>query len=222
VKEFYEDYLRRHILPGLGEVPLGTLTTAMVRGWHADILREGLGASTVAKCYRLLRAILNTAVEDRHIAANPCTIQGAGVEPATERPIPSVGEVYALADAVPGRYRALVLLAAFAGLRKGELFGLTRAHVDLFHRTVTVAVQRQQSRAGAHIVGPPKTEAGKRTLALPEQLIPEPKPISRSMQRWDRKDCFRRSEGRAPAPRRVAGRVDKGSEGRRARAHPLS
>jgi integrase len=173
VKELYELYLRHHILPGLGEVPLGTMTTAMVRGWHAGLLHEGPGASTVAKCYRLLRAILNTAAEDRHIAANPCTIQGAGVEPATDRTIPTVGEVYALADAVPQRYRALVLLAAVGGLRKGELFALTRAHVDLFHRTVTIAVQRQQSRADAHIFGPPKTEAGKRTLALPAQLIPE-------------------------------------------------
>lgn len=89
------------------------------------MLANGPGPSTVAKCYRLLRAMLNTAVEDRHLIANPCTIKGAGVEPCEERSIPSVAEVYALADAVAPRYRALVLLAAFGGLRRGELLGLT-------------------------------------------------------------------------------------------------
>ena len=85
VRELYECQLRRHILPVLGPVPLGKLTTARVRSWHADLLANGPGASTSAKCYRLLRAILTTAVEDGLTAANPCTIKGAGVEPAEER-----------------------------------------------------------------------------------------------------------------------------------------
>ena len=59
-------------------------------GGHAGLLGHGPGPSTVAKCYRLLRAILNTAVEDRHLVANPCTIKGAGVEPCDERAIPTV------------------------------------------------------------------------------------------------------------------------------------
>lgn len=181
VRELYEGYLRLHILPTLGAVPLGRLTTAVVRGWHAQILNDGVGPSTVAKCYRLLRAILNTAIEDRHIIANPCTIKGAGVEPADERPIPTVDEVGALASAVKPRFRALVLLAAFCGLRKGELFALRRRDVDLLHGTVTVVFQRQQSRTGEHLVGPPKTDAGRRTLALPAVLIPE---LEVHLARW--------------------------------------
>jgi hypothetical protein len=101
VQDLYEGYLRLHILPTLGGIPLSRLTTITVRHWYADLLTGGPGASTAAKCYRLLRAILNTAVEDRHLVANPCTIKGAGVEPSDERPIPTVAQVYALADAVP-------------------------------------------------------------------------------------------------------------------------
>jgi len=119
--------------------------TARVRSWHANLLRNGPGASRAAKCYRLLRAILSTAVEDGFLTANPCTIKGAGVEPADERAIPTVAEVYALADGVHPRYRALVLTAAFAGLRRGELLGLSRSDIDPLHRTVTVSVQRQGS-----------------------------------------------------------------------------
>jgi integrase len=107
--------------------------------------------------------------------------QGAGVEPAEEREIPTIPQVYALADAVSPRYRALVLLAAFAGLRRGELFGLSRADVDLLHRVVHVRTQRQESRRGEQLVGPPKTVAGRRSLALPDELVPE---LEEHLARW--------------------------------------
>ncbi len=81
--------------------------------------------------------------------------------------------MWELADIVEPRYRALVLVAAFTGLRRGELFGLTRRRVDLLHKTVTVAEQRQQLRDGTVIVGPPKTDAGRRTISLPDPLVDE-------------------------------------------------
>ena len=48
-----------------------------------------------------------------------------------------------------------------------------RARLDLLHKTVTVAEQRQQLRDGTLISGPPKTDAGRRTLSLPAPIIPE-------------------------------------------------
>ena len=181
VRELYQGYLDNHILPGLGSATLGQLSPAMVRHWHSDLLARGVGRSTVAKCYRLLRAILNTAVEDRHLVVNPCAIKGAGVEPADERAIPTIGQVFALADAVDERYRAMVLLAAFCGLRKGELLGLRRMDVDLLHRTIEVRVQRQESRTGEQLIGPPKTAAGRRTLAMPEEVLPA---LEEHLARW--------------------------------------
>ena len=181
VRELYDSELRLHILPTLGRLPLAKLRTATVRSWYSSLLSDGPGASTAAKCYRLLRAILNTAVEDGLIVANPCTIKGAGVEPGGERAIPTVDQVYALADGVSPRFRAFVLLAAFGGLRRGELFGLTRRHIDLLHRTVTVAVQRQQSARGEQLIGPPKTDAGRRTLTLPANVIPA---VDEHLQTW--------------------------------------
>ena len=40
---------------------------------------------TVAKAYRLLHAIMNTAVEDGLIRRNPCRIKGAGQEYSQEQ-----------------------------------------------------------------------------------------------------------------------------------------
>ncbi len=170
VRELYEGQLRLHILPTLGRVPLGRLRPGTIRTWFAELSTSGPGASTAAKCYRLLHAILNTAMEDGHIAANPCSIRGAGAEKVAERKLPSLDQVFELADLVKPRYRALVIAAAFSGLRRGELFGLRREHIDVEHAIVTVEVQRQQLSDGRHVVGPPKSEAGIRTVALPHEV----------------------------------------------------
>ena len=56
----------------------------------------------MAKAYRLLKAIFNTAVDDGLLRRNPCRIKGAGQEESPERPVLTVPQVYALADAVGG------------------------------------------------------------------------------------------------------------------------
>lgn len=69
------------------------------------MIKAGVGASTVAKAYRLLRAVLNTATDDEVIVRNPCRIKGAGVEATPERPVITLAQVLALAAAMPARYR---------------------------------------------------------------------------------------------------------------------
>jgi integrase len=173
VRELYEGQLRLHIVPALGDVPLHRLTTARIRSWHAALRGpDGPGASSAAKCYRLLRSILATAVEDGLLAANPCTIKGAGIEPAEERRVPTVAEAYKLADAIEPRLRCLVLVAGSVGLRKGELLGLRRGDIDLDARTITVARQRQLDKVGNELVGPPKSDAGRRTVSISPKLVP--------------------------------------------------
>jgi integrase len=124
-----------------------------------------------AKAYRLLRAILNTAVEDRLLVYNPCSIKGAGIEATEERAIPTIAQVYALAEVIELRFRAAVFIAAFGGLRRGEILALRRRDVNVLHRTVTIELQRQQSVHGHDLVGPPKTAAGARTLVMPSEVV---------------------------------------------------
>jgi integrase len=89
----------KHINPYLGRVPLGRLSTPMIREWRAKLLRGGVSVSMAAKAYRLLRSILATAVEeDKILARNPCRIRGAGTERAPERPVLTVAQVFELAE----------------------------------------------------------------------------------------------------------------------------
>jgi integrase len=171
-RELYENQLELHILPTFDNVALTRITTASVRAWSAQMRGDsGPGVSTAAKCYRLLRTIMGTAAEDGLVIANPCTIRGAGIEPASERPIITVAQAFALADLVGARLRCVVLIAAFVGLRKGEILGLRRRDLDLDAGVVCIDQQRQLSRNGTHLVGPPKTDAGRRTVSIPASLL---------------------------------------------------
>jgi integrase len=85
-----------------------------------------------------------------------------GVERASERLVATVAEVEALARAMVPRLRAFVLLAAWCGLRRGELLGLQRRDVDILHGQVRVERILQQFKDGTLVYGPPKTEAGHR------------------------------------------------------------
>ncbi len=80
-------------------------------------------------------------------------------------------QVHALVDALPERYRALVITAAGTGLRQGELFGLTLEHVDFLARRLDV-VQQLVMLTGAQLTfGPPKTDASRRNVPLPVVVL---------------------------------------------------
>jgi integrase len=173
-REQYEILLRLHILPQLGDYELSKVNPSRLRTWHAGLIAdEHLGESTVAKSYRLVHAIFATAVQDELIVKNPAVLRGAATDHAVERPVASVQQVYALADAIGPRYRLMVLLATFAGLRLGELRALRRSRIDLDTMTVQVVEQYQELSNGSVILGPPKTDAGRRTVVIPDVLRPE-------------------------------------------------
>lgn len=95
-RDLYRYLLDRHILPTFGDDDLDEITAPRVRTWRTERLRTGAKTAT-AKAYRLLKAIMETAVDDDLIRRNPCRIKGAGAEKAQERPTATVAQVDALA-----------------------------------------------------------------------------------------------------------------------------
>ncbi len=161
--ELYRDLLDRLILPTFDQARLSTIRTEHVRAWLGTAA-TATSPGQAAKAYRLLRTILTTAVEDERLALNPCKIRGGGVERAAERPFVDAEVVLDLAGAIEKRYRALVLLAGFGGLRLGELLALRRSDVGA---VVRVEVQAVELRTGDRIVSAPKTDPGRRAVHLP-------------------------------------------------------
>lgn len=173
-RELYRGLLANHILPELGDAELSKLSPSDVRAWYARLHGpSGTGECTAAKAYRLLRAMMRTAVADEVIVRNPCVIERGGVERSPERPVLTVAEVGALAEAIAPRFRVLVLISAWCGLRRGELLALRRSDFDPLHKTLRVERAMNQLIDGTLVVGPPKTDAGRRSIAIPPHIIPD-------------------------------------------------
>ncbi|MHA6623914.1 tyrosine-type recombinase/integrase [Pseudonocardia sichuanensis] len=173
--ELYRWLLRKHIAPHIGDVQLGRLTTPAIRRWRADLLASGVSQSIAAKSYRLLRAVLATAVEeDRILARNPCRVKGADRENPAERPVLTIPQVFALADAMRyRRFRALILLTAFATLRWGEVTALRRCDVAPDGSWVRINFAHTEVPGRGIVVGPPKSRAGVRTVSVPAPIAVE-------------------------------------------------
>ncbi|MGW3302305.1 tyrosine-type recombinase/integrase [Streptomyces rubiginosohelvolus] len=169
-EELYHRLLRLHILPAFEGLDLDQITAPRVRSWRSERLDATGAETTVAKSYRLLKAILETAVEDELIRRNPCRIRGAGKETAAERPVATVDQVDALADVLGPRWRLMVFLGAYGPLRPEEQAELRRKDVDLDGLTVRVRKAAPELTTGKRAEGPTKSEAGKRLVVLPAFL----------------------------------------------------
>jgi integrase len=166
----YERLWRRNVRSTVARKQLRAVTPEAVRSWYGDLAARA-GRDQAAKSYRLVRAVLATAEADGLIRVNPCKMRGAGQEHHDERPMVPTALVLDLADAIEPRYRALVLLAGFVGLRTGENLGLRRSDIDLMHSEVTVSRQAQEIAGAGRLVGAPKSDAGQRVVALPGFLV---------------------------------------------------
>ncbi|MEU6411013.1 site-specific integrase [Microbispora sp. NPDC046933] len=70
------------------------------------------------------------------------------------------------------RFRALVLLAAFASLRWGEVSALRRSDLDLDAGTVRVRAAFVERSTGELVLGAPKSKAGRRVVGIPQGIVP--------------------------------------------------
>lgn len=162
-----ETYLRLHAYPMLGPRPIGAIRRSETQAWVKN--RSGvLAPGSVELVFRWVSTIFKSAVGDRLIASSPCIRIALPKRDDTEVVPLGVTEVAALADAVPDRYRALIVFAAGMGLRQGECFGLIVDRVDFLRRQVRVDRQLIAAPLGVPEFGPPKTKAGFRTVPMPE------------------------------------------------------
>lgn len=167
---------------------LGERLAADAEHRRADLVargRQGSAASVrdgrarQAQAYRLLRAAMTTAAGDGLVQANPCTIRGGatprravGRSRSVAERLLSPSQVADAAAAMPARYRVLVLMAAWSGLRQGELLALTRVDLDLDAIPARVMVRKAVRRtdAGEVRMDVPKTASSVRVVTLPDPL----------------------------------------------------
>jgi integrase len=176
----YRRLLVTRINPYFAEMPLKNATLSEIKAWRASLNPKT--DATNAAAYRLLRSLLQAAEEEELIDRAPPKIRGAGSAPVKRVAVPAtLDEIAVITDAMPERLRLLIVLAAFVGLRQGEMLELRRADVDGV--TGRIKVSRKVDKdvvagaAGAcpqcgRVVSAPKTASGVRTVHVPPPFLP--------------------------------------------------
>jgi integrase len=165
-----ESVVRVHIEPAIGDHAIGKIIPDDVRGL-VGTWRQNHAPRTVKRMYGVLRAILNYAVERELIVVSPCRgISLPKAEPLS-RTVVTPEQLNELADALGAEFGIMAYLGAVLGLRWGECAGLRVGRVDFLHAKIEVAEQITRGRRGAIVTGPPKSDAGRRTLSVPQPLM---------------------------------------------------
>jgi integrase len=169
-RALYTRLLNSRILPALGGEMLRAVTPAKVRAWWVDLGKDTPTSNTHA--YQLLKAIYNTAIEDKAATENPCQIKSAGKPPKPRDVKPlTPAELVKVAESVPATYRAAVPVAAWCGLRFGELIELRRKDIHTEGERITLRIRRAATTVDSKlVVGSTKTDAGIRDVTVPPHV----------------------------------------------------
>ncbi|MEO5661659.1 MAG: site-specific integrase [Nocardioides sp.] len=176
----YRQLLRSRILPYFGEMPLIDVTLSEIKQWRAS-MDPNTEAMNVA-AYRLVRSMLQAAEEEELIFRAPPKIRGATTARVKRVAVPAtLDELAVITDAMPERLRLLIVLAAFVGLREGELLELRRSDIDGVSGRISVTRKVDKDvvsgAAGAcrecgRAISAPKTASGVRTVHVPPPFLP--------------------------------------------------
>jgi integrase len=166
----YRALLDHQVLPTFRDAPLAGIDALAVKEWRAELLAGGLSPKRAGKALQVLSQVLGSAVDGGRVARNVA----AGVKPPKvqrkEMHFLDARQVEALAEAISARYRALVLFAAYTGLRPCELVALKVGRCDLLRRTARVAEAAVE--VGRLEWGPVKTHEA-RTVRMPRSVAEE-------------------------------------------------
>jgi integrase len=169
--ERYEQLVRLHAAPNLGQVILFDLSELDIEQFYADM--EAAGSSTWNRkmAGTLLGNALNYAVRKKLIPYNPAgDIKKPRPEHYEIKPFTDDEARRFLLAARPHRLNGLFALALGTGMRQGEILGLPWCNLDLDIGTVTVQRSLAQTKNGFKLKQP-KSEQSRRTIRLPRFVV---------------------------------------------------
>ncbi|MGV8883446.1 MAG: tyrosine-type recombinase/integrase [Rhodoglobus sp.] len=149
---------RLHVQPVWGTRGVGGVRHSEVQAWVTD-LTSRKGATTVLRAYGVLAALLDVAVRDRRIPANPARGVNLPRKTGKARVYLTHGQVQLLSDNAK-HHGTLVLFLAYTGLRWGEATGLRVRSLDALRRRVNVT-ENAVAVGGKIVVGTPKSHTAR-------------------------------------------------------------
>jgi integrase len=173
----YENHVRLHLVPALGNIRLAKLQPQDVREFMRVKAAEGLASKSIAHYRTTLSTALNMAVHDGVIARN---VAALAKPPRVEKPelrVLSKDEALRFIGVAKGhRLEAMFTVALSLGMREGEILGLPWQDVDFDAGTLQVVhalqrVKRPGEKKSKLELLAPKTDRCRRTIALPQVAI---------------------------------------------------
>jgi integrase len=167
----YEQYVRNHIIPGLGNIRLQALKAPDIQAFYKERLDRGLAPRSVRIIHAVLHRALEQAVKWGLIVFNPADrvdlpkIAGSGARPLSPEEVRRFLEA-----ARASAYYPLFVVAVCTGLRMAEINGLRSDDVDLEAGAVYVRRILYRMR-GQWVESEPKSGAGKRKVVLPAPVL---------------------------------------------------
>jgi len=162
----YESLLRTHLEPFFGPLPLQGIRRQDVERFLSERLASGLSPARTGQCLRLLKLIMNSAVDNGHVANSPAAGVRAPRSPKREMRFLSPGEIARLGAATPPEYQCLVNVLAYTGIRWGEATALRWGRVDLIRRRLEVRESASEVGGQLHFGLSTKTDQA-RSVPLP-------------------------------------------------------
>jgi integrase len=168
----YRQHVDKHIVPRLGASKLATLTTPRIERFRDDLL-ESMSRALAKKVLGSLKSILKDAKRRGNVAQNVAVdvkVDMSGRKPKLQvgKDIPTRDEIRRMIDAgAEGRARALIMVAAFSGLRASELRGLRWQDVDLKRGVLHV----RQRADRYNTIGQPKSHSSERDLPIGPMVV---------------------------------------------------
>ncbi|WP_394276432.1 tyrosine-type recombinase/integrase [Luteococcus sp.] len=166
-----ETTMAKQVLPTFGDVPLRRINSARIAEWVQELMAQGYSAATVRKAVFALRQCLQAAVDDRRISFNAAIRVNLPTERAKTPRFLTQRELERLVDAMPDKYKALVLVGGYAGLRWGEAAGLTRSHIDATRSRIIVEHTAVEVHGVVHLGQEPKTRRSKRSIPVARAVM---------------------------------------------------
>jgi len=171
----YRGSIERHVIPALGHHRLTTLQPAHVRSMIAAMTAKGLAPNTIRLARGALRRALGIAQAEGLIARNVVGLTRAP-KITTKAPLYlDLAEVRRLLDYCAqddSPFGDVVALMVLSGLRRGEVLGLRWDDALLDSAPARLRIERALiSVDGQPVLSDVKTDAGKRTIALPAEAV---------------------------------------------------
>ena len=168
--ELYQHQIEHHILPHLDDIPLNDLRPSHVVSMIDAIVSHGHKA-TANKCRGLLFSALKQAVRWELIDKNPVEATDPVKESRVDRDLWTTSEAMKFIDRHrEHRHFAAFYLLLVSGIRRGELLGLRWSDVTSDGITIRQTVTLVGNQP---VIGPTKTRASSRFVALPPDALAE-------------------------------------------------